>query len=371
MTLKTQPQNQTQNQTQTQSQTQGKTQALPEQSAQHPISSVVPGNPFAKDLVSRVLQIGPYRIRPVPTGVFGLDGGAMFGTVPKVLWEKTNPADQHNRISMEARALLLDGGEGTSRILIDCGIGGDFIAKYGEKLGSKFSEIYGIHGGARSISTGSPIGPSPIGVTVDAETAKPTPVEAFLNSIGLGAADITDVILTHLHFDHAGGATTERGGKLAPTFPNARYFIQKANLETARNPNLREKASYFRANFEPLEAAGVLQVLDGPIENLRPGVSVEITDGHTLGQQVVRVSDGDTTLLYCGDLIPTSTHVRLPWVMGYDLQPLVLIEEKRRVLSRAAREHWYLFLEHDPYMDAIRVQELNGDFAPAERVAIV
>lgn len=300
----------------------------------------------------RELRIGPYRVRPVPTGVFGLDGGAMFGTVPKVLWEKTNPADAHNRIEMEARALLLDGavspenpGGNGRRILIDCGIGGDFIAKYGEKLGVKFSEMYSV--------------------------AEGSGVEKSLKSLGLRTEDVTDVILTHLHFDHAGGATRERDGKLVPTFSNARYFVQKANYETASNPNVREKASYYTPNFEPLVEANVLTLLEGPVDELLPGISVAITDGHTRGQQTVKVTDGSTTLVYCGDLIPTSTHVRLAWVMGYDLHPLILIEEKRELLKPAAQGSWYLFFEHDPYMDAALVQSAKDDFNVSERFTLV
>jgi glyoxylase-like metal-dependent hydrolase (beta-lactamase superfamily II) len=287
----------------------------------------------------RQLQIGPYKVRPVPTGVFGLDGGAMFGTVPKVLWEKSNPPDEQNRIEMEARALLLDSG--TKRILVDCGIGADFTEKYGEKLGPKFAEIYSVSGGSG--------------------------VEKTLAKYGLKPTDITDVILTHLHFDHAGGSTKSENGKLVPTFPNATYYVQRANLETARTPNLRERASYYAANFEPLERAGVLKILDGPSEIL-PGISVELTDGHTQGQQIVKVTDGNTTVVYCGDLIPTSSHVRLAWVMGYDLHPLQLIEEKRALLTRAAKENWYLFFEHDPYSDVARVADSKGDFTVTEKL---
>lgn len=304
-------------------------------------------NPFEHQISRRQLKIGPYKIHPVPTGIFGLDGGAMFGTVPKVLWEKTNPPDDHNRIEMEARTLLLDGGPGQPRILIDCGIGGDFSAKYGEKLGAKFAEMYAIGSASGSAA-----------------------MEAALSVFGLRLEDITDVILTHLHFDHAGGATTARDGRLVPTFPKARYHIQAANLQTARHPNVREKASYFSANFEPLVEAGVLNILEGPVENLLPGISVQTSDGHTLGQQIVRIGDESTTLVYCGDLIPTSTHIRLAWVMGYDLRPLDLIEEKRALLKPAAQNQWYLFFEHDPYMDAARVEETKGDFAVTERLLL-
>jgi glyoxylase-like metal-dependent hydrolase (beta-lactamase superfamily II) len=273
----------------------------------------------------------------------------MFGTVPKVLWEKSNPADDHNRIEMEARALLLDQGPGGKRILIDCGIGADFNAKYGEKLGPKFAEIYAISdSGSGSIAGASG-------------------VQKSLQSLGLKVEDITDVILSHLHFDHAGGATTERNGKLVPTFPNARYYVQKANFENASNPNLRERASYYAANFQPLMEAGVLTLLDGPTNEFLPCISVDVSNGHTVGHQMIKISDGTTTLIYCGDLIPTSSHVRLPWVMGYDLQPLVLIEEKRKVLDPAAKNGWYLFFEHDPYTDAALVEEFKGDFAVKKR----
>ena len=304
-------------------------------------------NPDAPAIQKLRLQIGPYHVRPVPTGIFGLDGGAMFGTVPKVLWERTNPADAQNRIPMEARALLLDGAKTNGkRILIDCGIGGDFIAKYGEKLGAKFSEMYAIQG------EGDSEGPA---------------IERNLNAMGVSADSVTDVILTHLHFDHCGGATRFRLGKLGPTFHKARYYVQKANLETARQPNLREKASYYGPNFEPLIDAGVLEILDGAKSDLLPGVSVELTHGHTVGQQTVRVSDDSSSLVYCADLIPTSTHVRLPWVMGYDLNPLQLIEEKRQLLTPAANKSWYLFFEHDPYIDAAKVIEFKGDFALQDR----
>jgi glyoxylase-like metal-dependent hydrolase (beta-lactamase superfamily II) len=311
-------------------------------------------NPHQAAIAKLNLKIGTYQIIPIATTLFGLDGGAMFGTVPKVLWEKLNPADDQNRIPMQARALLLDGGPGNPRILIDCGIGGDFIAKYGEKLGSKFAEIYAMD--ERDLPT------------ISENKTAILPIEKHLRLIGLSCDDITHVILTHLHFDHCGGATTEQNGQLVPAFSKAQYYIQAANLKTARNPNLREKSSYFPANFEPLAKAGVLHSLNGAVENLLPGVSVQVSDGHTLGQQVVIITDGSKTLMYCADVIPTSSHIRLPWVMGYDLEPLLLIEEKRALLEKATREGWYLFFEHDPYMDAATAQPVKGDFAMKDAV---
>lgn len=286
------------------------------------------------------LKIGDYEICPVPTGIFGLDGGAMFGTVPKVLWEKSNPADEKNRIQMEARGLLLKSSQ--ANILIDCGNGGDFIDKYGEKLGSKFNEMYNI----------SDDGPS---------------LKKSLTYHGLEFEDIDHVILTHLHFDHAGGGTRSVNGQLKPTFPNAKYHLQKKNLETASAPNLREKASYFPANYQPLLDAGVLNLLDGAAEHFLPGISAQISNGHTQGHQMIRISDGKLTLVYCGDVVPTSSHVRLPWVMGYDLSPMMLIEEKSRYLGPAADQSWYLFFEHDPYCDAALIVRQGQDFAVQQR----
>ena len=286
------------------------------------------------------LVINDYEICPLPAGLFGLDGGAMFGTVPKVLWEKNIPADDKNRIPMEARALLLK--KPGLNIVIDSGNGGDFIAKYGEKLGSKFQEMYNV----------DQSGPSLI---------------KSLTRHGITPEDVHHVILTHLHFDHAGGATTEKNGKLVPTFPKAQYYVQRKNLETAQKPNIREKASYFPANFEPLQQAGCLKLLEGDIQNLLPGVSVFVSHGHTQGQQVVKVSDDKNSLLYCADLVPTSSHVRSAWIMGYDLNPMLLIEEKQILLKLAAEKKWYLYFEHDPFCDAATIQLQGADFAIEQR----
>ncbi len=285
------------------------------------------------------LKIGEYEVCPINTGIFGLDGGAMFGTVPKVLWEKSNPADEKNRIPMEARALLLKSPQ--RKILIDCGIGQDFVAKYGEKLGSKFAEIYSVKAEGDSLFKS-------------------------LKAEGVAPQEITHVILTHLHFDHCGGGVTEINGELKPTFSKAKYYVQKSNLQNAQHPNLREKASYFSCNFEPLIKAGVLESVDGEKENLLPGISVYISNGHTQGHQMVKISSVEAserkTVLYCGDLIPTASHVRLPWVMGYDLNPLLLMEEKTRFLSPASDEGWYLFFEHDPYRAFAKVERFGSDF---------
>ena len=281
------------------------------------------------------LELGPYRATPIPTGIFALDGGAMFGTVPKVLWEKSNPSDSQNRIDMEARALLIQGPG--RNILVDCGNGGDFVAKYGEKLGPKFAEIYAV----------KPGGPTLLG---------------SLAKAGLKAEDITDVILTHLHFDHCGGGVCLRDGKLAPTFPKAQYYVNEINLEVARKPNIREKASYLAPNFEPLLAGQKLRVLKAGENPFPEGISLFLSHGHTAGQQHVKVTAGGKTLVYCGDLIPMAAHARLAWIMGYDLHPLEIIEEKRQLLSQAADENWYLFFEHDPIQAFSQVERNGSDF---------
>ncbi len=291
-----------------------------------------------ENLTEKTMKIGPYELKSVPTGEFGLDGGAMFGTVPKVLWEKTNPTNEQNQIKMEARALLLKSKDRI--VLIDTGNGGDFIEKYGEKLGTNFNKMYGVHDN-RLIDS--------------------------LKKYGVKPEDVTDVVLTHLHFDHAGGATCVRDGKIVPTFQNAKYYVQKENLKTAQEPNIRERASYLPSNFQPLLDAGVLTLLNGPTENVVPFVSTVLSFGHTKAHQMVKISDGKTTVVYCGDVIPTSTHVRLAWIMGYDLEPLTIIEEKRALLTEAAQNKWYLYFEHDPYCDMATVSPNKDDFKVEQR----
>lgn len=279
------------------------------------------------------LKIGPYQVRSLSTASFGLDGGAMFGTVPKVLWERTNPSDEQNRILLDCRCLLLESND--QKILIDTGLGADFEFKYGPKLGPKFSKMYAV------------------------KDSKKSGIEKALESLSITPDQITHVILSHLHFDHTGGSTKEAGGQLVPTFKNATYYIQKQNLETALNPNLREKASYYTCNFKPLLDAGVLEVLNGACEVL-PFIKAVLTHGHTQGQQNIWVEDEKTSLLYCADLIPTATHVKLPWVMGYDLDPLKLIEEKKERLIEAAQKNSFLFFEHDPYCAAAQVESIKN-----------
>ena len=278
---------------------------------------------------SQALSIGGYSIHSIETGEFALDGGAMFGTVPKVLWEKMIPSHENNTIPLQARAMLLKGhGE---VILVDTGNGGDFVEKYGEKLGSKFQSMYGVkeHEG----------------------------LFAQLEKHGVHPHEVTQVILTHLHFDHAGGAVSWKD-ELVPSFPNAQYWIQKENLITARSPNLREKASYLAVNFDPLLKAGVVELLDGATEDLFPNLHLTLSHGHTQGQQLVWLQDETQALVYAGDLIPTAAHLKLPWLMGYDLHPLQIMEEKKQTYEKLLKHpNAYVFFEHDPYVDAVKLNE--------------
>ena len=275
------------------------------------------------------MRIGSYDVHAIETGEFALDGGAMFGVVPKTLWSKKIKVDEKNRIDMRLRCLLLQ-GEGRN-ILIDCGMG--------DKWDAKMREIYRL------------------------DTSRYT-IEKSLAAHGLKTGDITDVILTHLHFDHAGGSTqTNTKGVLEPTFPNAQYYVQKQNLDWANNPTEKDKASYLKEDWEPLLKEGVLQIVDGEKEIL-PGIQVRLFFGHTRAIQLPFLDDGTTKLFFCGDVIPTSVHLGVPWIMGYDNFPLITLEEKKKILKQAAKEKWILVFEHCPLMEAARVESTPKGYEP-------
>jgi glyoxylase-like metal-dependent hydrolase (beta-lactamase superfamily II) len=269
------------------------------------------------------MKIGPYELFPIETGRFALDGGAMFGVVPKPLWEKTNPPDERNRIALAARALLLV-GDGR-KILVDVGNG----SKYNEKL----SSIYKFDSSQYDIFSS-------------------------LKKHHLDPGDITDVILTHLHFDHAGGSTIVEKSEVRPAFPKATYYVQREHWNAALKPTERDRASFFKDDFMPLKEHNVLHLTDGEGE-LFPGISFRIVNGHTAALQCPLVTDGRTTLFYCADLMPTTAHVNLPWIMAYDLRPLVTLEEKRIILNQAADEKWVLFFEHDPLTASATVRRTD------------
>jgi glyoxylase-like metal-dependent hydrolase (beta-lactamase superfamily II) len=257
------------------------------------------------------MKIGKYSLKIIESGFFGLDGGAMFGIIPKVLWQTTNPPDSENRIRLATRNLLLESGK--RKILIDTGMG--------NKWSSKLKVIY-------SISEG-------------------TSVEAALLKHQIEPEDITDVILTHFHFDHTGGSTKNENGKIVPTFPNAKYFVQKQNFDWAMNPSDRDKGSYLKENFESLYIDGVLNFINGE-EDFDDEIKFIVVNGHAFGQQLIKISDSSNTFLYCCDLFPTVSHIPIPYVMGYDLQPLITVSEKQKILKQAIDENWKLFFEHDP-----------------------
>jgi glyoxylase-like metal-dependent hydrolase (beta-lactamase superfamily II) len=269
--------------------------------------------------------VGDVRCHAVDAGSLRLDGGAMFGVVPKPLWERRALPDERNRIRLGMRCLLIEHADGP--VLVDTGVG--------NKESEKFTDIYAVenHG-----------------------IAGPTRLDDAIASIGFTSLDIKYVINTHLHFDHCGGNTRAGGevgvadggaGAAELAFPNATYVVQGDELAFARNRNERTVASYLPPNFEPVAAAGRWRLVDGEAEVV-PGIRTLPTPGHVPHHQSVVVTSGGETCCFVGDLIPTAAHLPLPWIMGYDLHPLVTLETKRRFLARAEAERWLLVLEHEP-----------------------
>jgi glyoxylase-like metal-dependent hydrolase (beta-lactamase superfamily II) len=265
------------------------------------------------------VTVGPYTVRFVSGGRFRLDGGAMFGVVPKVLWNRVAPADERNRIQMGMNCLLIE-GDG-KRVLVDAGSG--------TKNDPKFREIYAIE--------------------------RSEMLTAELKTAGVAPEDVDLVAMTHLHFDHCGGGTVrDESGGVRATFPNATYYVRRQEWEDAHQANERNRASYFSENYDPLETSGQLSLHETDIEIL-PGVSMRLLPGHTLGHQGVFFDIPGARALYTVDLIPTAAHLPLPYVMGYDLYPMTTLETKRRILADATREGWMLLFEHDPTLYAVRV----------------
>lgn len=272
------------------------------------------------------MNIGPYRLHPIETGRFGLDGGAMFGIIPKPLWSKTNPPDERNRIELAARALLIIGNG--KKILVDNG--------NGSKFNEKQIDIYRLDVNQYELNRS-------------------------LSHYGLKTEDITDVIITHLHFDHSGGSTTRENGEIVPTFKHAKYYVQKEQWKQAFNPNEKDRASFWLDDFVPLKNHNVVELVEGELE-IFPGISLLVVDGHTTAQQLVKVTDEKTTLLYCGDLFPTASHIPIPYIMAYDLRPLATLEEKKKILRQAVEQNWILFFEHDPQTIAGKVKATEKGF---------
>jgi glyoxylase-like metal-dependent hydrolase (beta-lactamase superfamily II) len=272
--------------------------------------------------LSRSFQVGGLRCHTLEGGLQRLDGGAMFGVVPRPLWMKRVPPDDRNRIPLALRCLLVEHPDGP--VLIDTGLG--------NKEDPKFLDIYGVENQGLEGAT---------------------QLEDALATAGFLPADIRWVINTHLHFDHAGGNTTmdpeledDPRRHVRPTFPNATYVVQHGELDFARQANERTRASYLPHNFEPVAAAGRWKLLEGD-GDVVPGISVRLTPGHVPFHQAVLVRDRGETAAFIADLIPTTAHLPLPWIMGYDLEQLRTLESKRRLLADAVAGGWRLVFEHD------------------------
>ncbi|WP_426090635.1 MBL fold metallo-hydrolase [Flavobacterium sp. DSR3-2] len=267
------------------------------------------------------------KLYPIETGNFKLDGGAMFGVVPKTIWNKTNPADENNLIDIAARCLLIE--DGNQLILIDTGMGN----KQSEKFFGYYS-LWGTH-------------------SMDKSLAK----------YGFHRDDVTDVFMTHLHFDHCGGSVQwnadKTGYELA--FKNAKFWSNENHWEWATKPNPREKASFLSENILPIQESGQLNFIQKPegdfLEKSELGFGIFFADGHTEKQMIPHIKYQDKTIVFCADLLATAGHVPIPYVMGYDTRPLLTMPEKAKFLNAAADNNYYLFLEHDADNEIITVQK--------------
>lgn len=267
------------------------------------------------------------KIYPIETGNFKLDGGAMFGVVPKVLWQRTNPADSNNLIDMSLRTMLIE--DGNRLILIDTGVG--------NKQSDKFFSYYYMFGD----------------FSLDSSLAKH----------GFHRDDITDIFLTHLHFDHCGGSIqwNKNHTGYEPAFKNAKFWSNKNHWKWATEPNPREKASFLKENINPIEASGQLNFLDIPSENFATntelGFDILFADGHTEKQMIPHIQYKGKTIVFVADLLPTVGHIPLPYVMGYDTRPLLTMDEKSKFLNKAAKNNYLLFFEHDATNELCTVKQ--------------
>ena len=274
------------------------------------------------------MKWGQFELHLISDGSVWLDGGAMFGVVPKSLWEKKTSPDEKNRIRLGLNCLLIRTAEKT--LLIDTGCGFNYTEK-------EF-EIYRIE--------------------------HETDILQELEKIDVSPEKVDFVINTHYHFDHCGGNTRREGEELVPSFPNATYLVSRQEYEDANHPNERTVATYMPHNWKPLEERGLLQKVDEDQE-IVPGVTLVSTPGHTAGHQSVKVESEGKILFYLADLCPTSAHVALPWIMGFDLFPLTTLEVRKRIYAQAVDEEWLLFFEHDPVSPLGRLSQENGKYTLA------
>lgn len=267
------------------------------------------------------MKIGKYDLYSVETSEFGLDGGAMFGIIPKPVWEKKVSADELNRVNMVTRSLLLVSDE--KKILIDTG--------NGTKWEEKYKQIYDIN-------------------------TEQYNIEKSLGKYGFSSEQITDVICTHMHFDHIGGNTKIKSGEVVPTFPNAKYWISEENWKLANHPSQKDAGSFIEHDWKVLAENQMIEIIDGR-EPFIEGIETFVTHGHTPGLLHPIVSDGSNKLFYGADIFPMVAHIPIPWVMAYDVQPVVTMEEKQKLLQKMEREDWILFFEHDPHIQACSVHK--------------
>jgi len=282
-------------------------------------------------------SLGPFTLYTVETGRFKLDGGAMFGVVPKTLWSRHIEVDDKNRIPMAMRCLLIE-SENTGKLyLVDNGCG--------TKFGDKMESIYGLD------HTHSNLHDS-------------------LAAHGFSPDDVTDLILSHLHFDHCGGTTYyDDSGEIQHTFTNAAYHVTERHWETATHPNAREKASFLKENIRPIKESGRLNLVDEH-HTYEEGLSAIPVSGHTISQQLPKIEAENKTVVFAADLLPTHVHVPLPWIMGYDMYPTQTLKEKEEILEQSVEEEWYFFLEHDATEELIQVDRKSGKYAVGNKLKL-
>jgi glyoxylase-like metal-dependent hydrolase (beta-lactamase superfamily II) len=264
------------------------------------------------------------KLHVIDTGFFKLDGGAMFGVVPKSIWQKTNPPDNNNLCTWAMRCLLIE--DGNRLILIDNGIG--------DKQDAKFLSYYYLHG--------------------DDSLTK------SIHRAGFSESDITDMFLTHLHFDHCGGGVKKSGEEFALTFPNATYWSNQDHWQWATQPNAREKASFLKENILPMQESGHLKMIEQQGASPFPQMDIFYASGHTDKMMIPMVHFKERTICFVADLIPSASHIPVPYVMGYDTRPLITMEEKDRFLKEAAENKYVLFFEHDPSLECCTVAAVDG-----------